>query len=284
MKPAIILLTSCTACFGQYTVSSYVDFEGGTNGTDVNTSAMNSSLHGPAMNTWGLQNSTHNLQFTNYAQKDLRGNITVTGYGAFGPGGSMGIVSTLNDALDYLVPAPTAGGTPSMSIGIWFMTDIPTSQSANIDWFTVSGVSGGYVNAILFSPGDGSSLRISPEVSSGSISGVINLTKGTWYWVTIGYNVGGTNANMIQVYDSTAALLGSLSNNVALASVPNHAGVGCYNISGATPTGYHIWMDGFVVNTNGDFPLLPGNPVTTYSTNLLAGHWSSSGKWKLTTQ
>lgn len=262
MKRLLLILFTCAtlSCFAQFNATHFIDYEGLSDGVDPTTTTLNNSLHGNSLNTWGLQDATHHLKGATIGQKDLVGNITVYGVGTFGPGGSMGLKSELDVATDFMTPQPFAGGVTSMSIGGWFKTDIDVNTAANIDWFTVQGIAGGFVNAILFSPGDGSTLRISPELPGGMtpIPGTISITANTWYWITIGYNVANTNGNIIRVYDTTETLVGDLHRaGEAQASSPFRALIGCNN---GTAAGKSIWMDNLMINTNGDFPLLPGSP------------------------
>lgn len=274
---AFILLLMCLSVEAQYTATHYIDFEGGTDATDVTITTLNNSLHGPAMvagscgTVWCItMDTTHGLQFTTAGQSSLLGPISVYGTSGYGPGGSLGIVSKTDDSHNYILPCWGANGSASASVALKFRTDVPIYNDGvkfiNIDWFAIRTVAGTFNNLILYCPGDGT-CKFTQEISVGSPdTHPIAFNTNTVYWVLGGIQVGGTNGNPWYVYDASGNFVDSIHPaGTSFGSNPYRTELGISNGGGNANTyalGYHIWIDNVMINTNGDFPLLPGPNCT----------------------
>jgi hypothetical protein len=141
-----------------------------------------------------------------------------------------------------------------MSAGYWIEWDIPDADTHVYSLGTLQDTGSNTLNPQI-DPGQsgGTSTGMGSECSAGDGVGITGLHPNTLYWLTMqGTSSGGTNT--IKMYNSSGTLVGT--GTCTAGTNPFFlAGIG---ISGAESqaSGDHIWIDDFVVDVNGNFPML----------------------------
>jgi hypothetical protein len=169
--------------------------------------------------------------------------------------GSLGSQYTTSSALNQMIYIFTPSSN-SVSVGFWFMTDMPTSDSSTCDMFEVQNVGGTQHYAVLVIDDTG---QMKLETNFGTSSSYA-YSANTLYWVTIQYNTSAasTTNDIMKIFSSTGVLLATLTGGtVTSPTQANVVAIGSGGDGGQT-VGLHWWVDNVEINyTSGTFPLGP---------------------------
>lgn len=294
MRFLIALLIMAVQCRAACVNQSFIDWEGGTNGTQINLPALTNCVHGDG--TWSFQNPNSLVYFTNFGQRALGGTANLCNGGSVNGSGSLGMVITAHEGADdhTITFYPTNGGGPGAvntnlsraSFGVWIMSDIvpldPEGSPAGgqHDSIMLKGdqpgflAGGDYVNIFIDNRNDvysGKSFFGLESILRADLTAIAYHTNANWYWVTAQMNHGGSN--FVSVYSANLDLLGTISGQQDGLSYPHYIQ---WRYQNGNP-GTHIYTDSLLVDFDtGVFPLLPtvgggGAPGTSLAGTMISG-------------
>jgi len=147
------------------------------------------------------------------------------------------------------------------SAGTYILFDLPATDTHFMSSYTLAVPGGDY--AVATEHGTGSSLQLVLECSTPPERyGAINIKPGTWYWVSLDFNLGG-GTHYLNVYSTDMSLVGSASCPSA-ATAP--ASLLILGLSGGepTPASGGIYYSGPILDyADAVFPLLPPSGTVT---------------------
>lgn len=269
-------------------VTTLVDFEASTSGTTVTTSILNSGTQGSTFDGWitivdpdnQTPGTTNSLKIDTAASRNFPGSITVGG-SPYSTVGTRGMRATMNANQCIQLDLPSPGN--QLSVGFYFRWN-----GANIDFSPRdlvglrSDPTGGYQMMQAYDNPSQPIVHIHWQPNGGTGSGPdVNISKGTWYWITMKHVAGGGTSEL-RVYDGTTlSLVGSSTGAVTGGSTTGvttiQIGIIRYAAGGTQTADY----DNFVIDSSGSFPLLPtaniAPTVTTTTATSIGTTTASSG-------
>lgn len=249
---AIAIGAGTTACNDE----NFLDFSGGTNGSNLATATLNSSTVGPTF-AWGSASGTPagSETFSTSAYKALLSSYRTCSGGKTGTGGTLGMKFDVSASTNYFFPFPlfaANGANPSTSVsyGFWYQTHVDTADTGyysmnmiqdlnGLDFMSLMGHTGElYLEAKTDTNGN-------PLICTGSScngNNKFSYTADTWYWIT-----GQMNKYVANGTSSTSLAIGTGSK-----SFTTTAGLGY--TAGQAITAYNSasnWMGGTVSSYSG---------------------------------
>lgn len=249
--------------------NGFQTFEGGTNGAAVTPAALNAGqVCNNAGITWSLQgNAGTQMRFSSAADAPLPRDILACGTIQV-PGGTLGLTYNLNSGSTGYLQGSFANTTGMVSIGFWFKTDLPTSDTGYHSMGGISSGTGDFVSVMIqggqFYLESGGNPNGNPDVGS-----KFPYTANKWYWITQQYqrNVSATAMHSLYIYDCglpTAPVLPcnllSAQRKFSLNNTknPNFLAIGKLGDTG-TPVNL-VYYDSMIMDTTGQtFPIVPDN-------------------------
>jgi len=240
-----------------------IDFAGAKSGSLVSAANLLPGTHG-GISSFG-EGTYGNMTYTNAQSQAFLTPVLVCGASCTSYSGSTGIsvLRTNNTSDRYIWNLPQS--TTGLSEGHWWKTDISAASLGNGNLCDLVQI-GGY-NDIVFQLGsDGTNLNLHVEwVAQGQnpsdgVLGNIPISSNTWYWLTLQNNSNTGSFNYATVYDTSGALVGSISSPIRTStSGPGVANVGMGNGgSCATAPVAHYWYGPQKIDPTGmTYPVLP---------------------------
>ena len=242
-------LTVATGAFPWIPYDMWIDFEQGTLGSEVTTSALAASTHGVA-GTWSITDPNSLLSTQASAQEPANA-LT-------GDTGTRGMACNLNGGNTGYIEWTPPSSLSSFSIGLWYKT------GTAVAW------SGGPVFVRLYNNAYGPILYLTDEDSPYTNHRQINVNpwnqpvtgvaNNTWYWITLKWTQGGQGT--MSVYDTSLNLVGT-STFTDTTNAPVQT-IALGNQGSVAEPGATSDFDDLIVDyTHGNFPLLPKAPEST---------------------
>lgn len=271
MRLALAILFAALPAMAD-TISGHVliDFETGTHGDTITAAVMSNSMAAASiqLGDWSTQNgavsaespgATPNLKIDTNAQFTLRTPADIDGT-IYDGTGTRGMRATLISGQNNAVRLTMNTALPNMSIGFYFRWNGPCINWAPRDVVLFQDSGGNFQALQCYDQcgvGQVPYMHTHQQGSPGTGDDV-NIAFDTWYWVTI-YRAKSGEQIRIRFYEA--------ENNYNMlaesdANVP--AGTGSINwfTFGGFKYGYtgqSMDFDNMIINTNGTFPLGPGN-------------------------
>lgn len=256
--------SGCGATIPNYTV---IDYSGGTNGSAVTTTNLNSSIHCP--NGGFVVGGGGSIAAFTYANTPTQAFLNSafapcnqTSYTGIAPGLVLKRVTGSSDQPpnDNLIYGFNSN-SHSETIAFWISTDTPQNINSTCDIFQLQGSSSSAVIYQMISNGTNLSFRYEQEPGSATFTGP-NFSTSTYYFLTGQHNPGGTAH--ISAYDTTGTIVGTQV---------DITGMGAGDVTGFSlgeqgtcwTSTHNIWYGGFKIDPTGSaFPLLavfPDSPA-----------------------
>jgi hypothetical protein len=266
---AIALMIPSALCAQTPNFNGFQTFEGGTNGATVSSAALNSGqVCNAAGVNWSLQgNASTQMHFSSAASAPLPADIVACGT-VQTPGGTLGVTYALNTGSTGYIQGSFSNNTGVASIGFWFKTDLPTSDTGYHSMGGISSGTGDFVSLMIqggqFYLESGLNPNGNPDVGTKFL-----YTANKWYWVTEQYqrNVNSISMHSLSIYDCGTPVVPVLPCKVLSAQRkysmnntqnPNFLAIGKIGDNG-TPASL-VYYDSLIMDTTGQtFPIVPGS-------------------------
>jgi PKD repeat protein len=244
--------------------NSFVDFEIGNDGSTITAATMTDSTHGNVWNGWqSLSNpsaqtvgATPNLKISTAASYQLYTPADINGT-IYSGSGTRGMRATLSADNAVQVKLPSPGYM--LSVGFYFRFNGSQINSSPRDVVGLRSDPTGNYQFLQIYDGPTPYFHAHWQPGGSGIGNNVNFNRNQWYWVTMNHVRGGGTMK-VSFYDPAKnySLVGTSTGAVSSGTQ------GCTTIqfgaikysSGGSQS---LDFDNFIINTNGVFPLGPGN-------------------------
>ena len=270
---ALIIMAFATASYAATTVDVFIDFEGGTNGSQLTAAALTSSKHGSG-GSFSVESSdmTGNI-FSTSASVNSSRTVTVGGT-TYTLGGSLGysVDGGLEGSAQKHFAYTLATGHKDIAIGFHWVPGDCAAGDPYGSWNNVGIYSaGGYYGFMDINGWTSPGYHLVIEENSGTGS-TIAYTVGKLYWVSMVYS--GTNYTVtIYLYDGTTyALVGSSTHSLGASQNAYQVWMGRTDHHPGHSSGTYTYFDNLVVKYDTTSPIIPAEGGgTTYVVSATAG-------------
>ena len=278
MKRTLPLALICLTAHAQPpSVATLVDFETSTNGTTITSSIVTTATKGNTFDGWETQSdpgnqtvgSTPALTISTAASYSFSGTVSIGGttYSLTGTRGMRATMSADN-AIQLNIPSPGY----QLSVGFFWRFNGAQINYSPRDLVGLRSDPTGNYQFLQAYDGPSPYAHVHWQPGGTGIGNDIDITKGQWYWVTMKHVAGG-QATRIRFYDPSTTpftLVGESTGSVSSGTQGCTAiqiGIIRYSAGSTQSADY----DNFIIDTAGNFPLLPaaGTPPTITSTSPL---------------
>ena len=240
------------------TIDTYMDFESGTSGDILTTSALNAGTH-TSIGTWSLSANATTLMFVGNTETTLY-NPAKIGATVYTDSGSTRSIKSRLDTVSNNATLTLTSSVDTLSVGFWVTVDSLGGTAQTIDLFAIENPAGGFFvcqigsNGKMHAHGDktGTS-QVGSDIAGSNAIGVP-------LWVTMKYARFSTCT--LKVYNSSATLLGTSTVDLSLGHDSPAATilVGRLDAHGGSQppnTSFLNYDDLMIDVTNANFPLGP---------------------------
>ncbi|HYY73010.1 MAG TPA: IPT/TIG domain-containing protein, partial [Candidatus Bathyarchaeia archaeon] len=183
---ALVLFVVAVSTFAQTpTLNVYENFEGGANGQTLTTSILNAGLVcNNAAGVWTLTgNAATQMQVATAAEAPLPTPITACGQVFSPPDGTRGVTYNLNTSSVGYAQFTWTATSNNASLGAWFKTDLPTSDTNYHSMLAISDGTGDFAGLMIHNGFFYLEAGVNPN-GNPNVGSFFPYTANKWYWVS----------------------------------------------------------------------------------------------------